>query len=99
MHPDDITAEIQKRRLAKLGGKTPNASVAARLAVHHAQGLYFDRPDRRSQDVIALPSDEAETPWLLQNATGCDSRRRLIKQPNSTSKRQESPANAGLLSF
>jgi hypothetical protein len=47
MHPDEITAEIQKRRLAKkLDGKTPNASVAARLAVHAAQGLYFERPEK-----------------------------------------------------
>lgn len=47
MHPDEITAEIQKQGLAKkLDGKTPNASVAARLAVHAAQGLYFDRPER-----------------------------------------------------
>jgi len=47
MHPDEITAEIQKRGLAKkLDGKTPNASVAARLAVHAAQGLYFERPEK-----------------------------------------------------
>jgi hypothetical protein len=47
MTPAEILAEIQERRLAKkLEGKTPEASVAARLAVHTAQGLYFERPEK-----------------------------------------------------
>jgi hypothetical protein len=47
MTPAEILAEIQERKLAKkLEGKTPEASVAARLAVHTAQGLYFERPEK-----------------------------------------------------
>jgi hypothetical protein len=43
--PAEILAAIQKRGLAKkLGGKTPEASVAARLAVH--VGIYFERPEK-----------------------------------------------------
>jgi cell division septation protein DedD len=45
MTPPEILAEIKKRRLAKkLAGKTPEASVAARLAVH--VGIYFERPEK-----------------------------------------------------
>jgi hypothetical protein len=45
MKPAEILAEIQKRGLAKkLSGKTPEASVAARLAVH--VGVYFERPEK-----------------------------------------------------
>ncbi|HXE94248.1 MAG TPA: winged helix-turn-helix domain-containing protein [Gaiellaceae bacterium] len=47
MTPAEILAEIQDRRLAKkLAGKTPEASVAARLAVHAAKGLYVERPEK-----------------------------------------------------
>jgi HB1, ASXL, restriction endonuclease HTH domain len=47
MTPAAILAEIQKRGLAKkLNGKTPEASVAARLAVHAAKGLYVERPEK-----------------------------------------------------
>ena len=43
MKPAEILEEIQKRGLAKKpSGKTPGASVAARLAVH--VGIYFERP-------------------------------------------------------
>jgi hypothetical protein len=45
MKPAEILEEIQKRGLAKkLSGKTPEASVAARLAVH--VGTYFERPEK-----------------------------------------------------
>ena len=45
MTPAEILKEIQKRRLAKkLSGKTPEASVTARLAVH--VGIYFERPEK-----------------------------------------------------
>lgn len=47
MTPAEILAEITDRRLAKkLAGKTPEASVAARLAVHAAKGLYVERPEK-----------------------------------------------------
>jgi hypothetical protein len=47
MTPAEILAEITGRRLAKkLDGKTPEASVAARLAVHAAKGLYVERPEK-----------------------------------------------------
>jgi len=45
--PAEILTEIQDRRLArKLDGKTPQASVAARLAVHAAKGLYVERAEK-----------------------------------------------------
>jgi hypothetical protein len=45
MKPAEILEEIRKRGLAKkLSGKTPEASVAARLAVH--VGVYFERPEK-----------------------------------------------------
>lgn len=45
--PVEILAEIQDRRLArKLDGKTPEASVAARLAVYTAKGLYVERAEK-----------------------------------------------------
>lgn len=47
LKPAEILAEIQERRLAKkLKGKTPEASVAARLAVHAKAGLYVERPEK-----------------------------------------------------
>ena len=49
MTPAEILATIQKRGLArKLDGKTPEASVAARLAVHTAQGSTSSAPRRAS---------------------------------------------------
>lgn len=47
MTPSEILAEIQKRGLATgLKGKTPEATVAARLSVHAAKGLYVERPEK-----------------------------------------------------
>jgi len=42
----EIYAEIRKRNLAPgLKGKTPEQTVAARLAVHAKRGLYVDRAE------------------------------------------------------
>ncbi len=47
MSPSGILAEIQKRGLATgLKGQTPEATVAARLSVHAAKGLYVERPEK-----------------------------------------------------
>jgi len=93
MHPDEITAEIQKRRLAKkLDGKTPNASVAARLAVHAAQGLYFERPEKGkyllkkgvTAKSIASGNGSAAATSTRGKANGSKGRRK----PASRSRRQ-----------
>lgn len=92
MHPDEITAEIQKRGLAKkLDGKTPNASVAARLAVHTAQGLYFERPEkgkyllRKGVTAKSVASSASPSESTREKASGSKGRRR---KPASRSRKQ-----------
>jgi len=46
MRAAEIYAEIKRRNLAPgLKGKTPEATVAAQLAVHVKRGLYVERPE------------------------------------------------------
>jgi len=46
MRAAEIYAEIRRRNLAPgLKGKTPEATVAAQLAVHVKRGLYVERPE------------------------------------------------------
>lgn len=87
MTPAEILKEIQKRGLAKrLSGKTPEASVAARLAVH--VGIYFERPEkgkyRLKKGVTAKSVSSGTGPKSSPNGKSRD-------QPSRSTRGSEKP--------
>lgn len=94
MTPNEILTEIKNRRLAKkLDGKTPEASVAARLAVHAAKGLYVERPEKGKyqlkKGVTAKSLASSST-----RATPATPKRRTARKPAATKDERASTADA-----
>lgn len=100
MRPDEILAAIQQRGLAKkLGGKTPEASVAARLAVH--VGIYFERPEKGKyllKKGITAKSITSETgsktaPTTTTRRSGTGSKASGHRKARSKGRRQQASAS------
>jgi hypothetical protein len=92
MRPAEILAEIKQRKLVKkLDGKTPEASVGARLAVH--VGTYFERPEKGKyqlkKGVTAKSLSSGSTPTTRKKPKS--SSRKPASRRRSTS-RQSKPA-------
>jgi hypothetical protein len=88
MKPAEILEEIQKLGLAKkLSGKTPEASVAARLAVH--VGIYFERPEKGKYQL-----KKGITAKSLSSATGSKpSSKRTTRTPARNGGKDKQPAS------